>query len=69
MVLLDGMPVYDIDELLDYDAHLIRYVQIYSCDYSFGNSICSGVISFITRSGRLANYRLKDGERLVRYAF
>lgn len=69
LVLLDGMPIYDIDEILSYDAHLIRYVQIYSRDYSFGNSICSGVISFITRSGRLTNYRLKDSEHLMRYAF
>ncbi len=69
LVLLDGMPVYDIDEILTYDAHLVRYVQIYNCRYSFGNSCCQGVISFITRKGRLSNYVLDAGSRMVSYAF
>lgn len=69
LVLLDGMPVYDIDEILHYDAHLIRYVQIYSGIFNFGNSCCKGVISFITRGGRLSNYKLKAGEQLMAYAF
>lgn len=69
LVLLDGMPVYDIDEILHYDAHLIRYVQIYSGIFNFGNSCCQGVISFITRKGRLSNYQLKSGESLMSYDF
>ncbi|MBQ0058321.1 MAG: hypothetical protein KBT20_11795 [Bacteroidales bacterium] len=69
LVLLDGMPVYDINEILNYDAHLIRYVQVYSGIFNFGNSFCCGVISFITRNGRLSNYKLKGGERLMSYAF
>ncbi len=69
LVLLDGMPVYDIDEILTYDAHLVRYVQIYNRRYTFGNSCCQGVISFITRKGRLSNYVLDAGSRMVSYAF
>lgn len=69
LILLDGMPIYDADDLLNYDAHLIKYVQIYSGTFHFGSSSCCGVISFITRKGRLANYKLKDGEQLMSYAF
>lgn len=69
LVLLDGMPVYDIDEILQYDAHMIRFVQIYSGLFSFGSSCCQGVISFITRGGRLSNYKLGSGEHLMSYAF
>lgn len=69
LVLLDGMPVYDIDEILDYDAHLVKYVQIYSGRFNFGNSCCQGVISFITRGGRLSNYKLDSGSHLMSYAF
>lgn len=69
LVLLDGMPVHDVDEILHYDAHLIRYVQIYSGIFNFGNSCCQGVISLITRRGRLSNYKLKEGELLVAYSF
>lgn len=69
LILLDGIPVYDVDEILKYDAHLIKYVQIYSGIFNFGSSCCQGVISFITRNGRLSNYQLKDGSHLVSYTF
>lgn len=69
LVLLDGMPVHDIDEILEYDAHLVKYVQIYTDRFSFGQSCCHGVISFITRGGRLSNYKLDVGSQLVSYAF
>lgn len=69
LVLLDGMPVYDIDEILNYDAHLVKHVQIYTDKYTFGNSCCQGVISFITVKGRLSNYKLDSGSRLVSYSF
>jgi len=69
LVLLDGMPVNDIDEILKYDARLIKYIQIYSGMFNFGSSLCSGVISFITRGGRLSNYKLKADEQLMTYAF
>lgn len=69
LVLLDGMPVYDIDEILSYDANLVKYVQIYNKRYTFGNSCCQGVISFITHKGRLSNYKLDAGSHLLSYAF
>lgn len=69
LVLLDGMPIYDVDEILKYDAHLIRYVQVYSGVFNLGSSMCGGVISFITRKGRLSNYKPKNGEQLMSYAF
>lgn len=69
LVLLDGMPVYDIDEILEYDAHLVKYVQIYTGRFTFGQTCCQGVISFVTRGGRLSNYKLDAGSHLVSYAF
>lgn len=69
LVLLDGMPVYDIDEILEYDAHLVKYVQVYSDRFTFGQTCCQGVISFITRGGRLSNYKLDVGSQLMSYAF
>lgn len=69
LVLLDGMPVHDIDEILTYDAHLVRYVHVYSDRFFFGETICQGVISFITRKGLLSNYKLKEGENLMSYSF
>ena len=69
LVLLDGMPVYDIDEVLNYDARLLKYVQIYTDRYTFGNTICQGIISFISQRGRLSNYKIDAGSHLVSYQF
>ncbi len=69
LVLLDGMPVYDIDEVLEYDARLLKYVQIFTDRYTFGNTICQGVINFISQRGRLSNYKIDAGSHLVSYQF
>lgn len=69
IVLIDGIQIDDIDEILNYDAHHIKYIQIYPDRFFFGKTCCSGVISFITRKGRLSNYKLKEGENLVLYSF
>lgn len=69
LVLLDGVPVHDIDTFLDYDARLLKYVQIYSDRYTFGDTFCQGVISFISQKGRLSNYALDNTKRLVTYDF
>ena len=69
LVLLDGVPVYDIDTFLDYDARLLKYVQIYAERYTFGETVCQGIISFISQKGRLSNYQLDEGQHLVSYDF
>lgn len=69
IVLLDGMPVYDIDALMDYDARRLKYVQIYSGRYLFGKSPCQGVISFISRKGSLQDFLLDEGTQMFTYDF
>jgi len=69
LVLLDGVPVYDIDDILDYDARLLKYIQVYKGTFTFGSSICRGVISCITKKGLLSNYKLDKGSALVTYDF
>ena len=69
LVLLDGMPVHNIDDILEYDARLIKYVQVYTDRYTFGSSTCHGIISFISQRGRLSNYKIDAGSKLVSYQF
>jgi len=64
MVLIDGMPVIDIERLLNYDARRIHYINVYSGQYTFGRGVYNGILSFISRSGRLTNY---PPERNVQY--
>ena len=64
LVLIDGMPVIDVERLLSYDARRIHHINIYGGQFTFGNGIYNGILSFITRSGRLTNYPI---ERNVQY--
>lgn len=69
LVLLDGMPVYDVDVVLRYDARRLKYVQIYNGKFTFGEYVCQGVISFISKKGMLTNYQLDRGSRMFSYDF
>ena len=69
MVLIDGMPVIDIERLLNYDARRIHYINIYSGQYTFGNGVYNGIVSFISRSGRLTNYPTEPNVQYLVYEF
>ena len=69
MVLIDGMPVINIERLLNYDARRIHYINIYGGQYTFGNGVYNGILSFITRSGRLTNYPTESNVQYLVYEF
>ena len=69
MVLIDGMPVIDIERLLNYDARRIQYINIYGGQYTFGNGVYNGILSFITRSGQLTNYPTEPNVQYLVYDF
>ena len=69
LVLLDGMPVYDIERLLNYDARRLHHINIYESQYTFGRGVYNGVLSFVTRSGRLTNYPTEPNVQYLVYDF
>ncbi len=69
LVLIDGMPVIDTERLLNYDARRIHHINIYSGQYTFGNSVYNGILSFVTRSGRLTNYPTEPNMQYLVYEF
>ena len=69
MVLIDGMPVIDIERLLNYDARRVHYINIYSGQYTFGKGIYNGILSFVTRSGKLTNYPTEPNVQYLVYQF
>ena len=69
MVFIDGMPVINIERLLNYDARRIHYINIYGGQYTFGNGVYNGILSFITRSGRLTNYPTEPNVQYLVYEF
>ena len=69
LVLIDGMPVFDVERLLSYDARRIHHINIYTEQYNFGNTIYNGILSFISRSGRLTNYPTEPNVQYLVYVF
>ena len=69
MVLIDGMPVIDIERLLNYDARRIHYINVYGGQYTFGNGAYNGILSFVTRSGKLTNYPIEPNMQYLVYEF
>ena len=69
LVLIDGMPVLDAERLLNYDARRIHYINIYGDQYTFGNGVYNGILSFVTRSGRLTNYTIERNMQYLVYEF
>ena len=69
LVLIDGMPVFDIERLLNYDARRIHYINIYADKFTFGNGVYNGILSFITRSGKLTNYPTEPNVQYLVYDF
>ena len=69
VVFIDGMPVNDIERLLNYDARRIHYINIYPGQYTFGNGIYNGILSLISRTGRLTNYPVEPNVQYLVYEF
>lgn len=69
LVLIDGMPVLDVERLLNYDARRVHYINIYASQYTFGRGIYNGILSFVTRSGRLTNYPVEPNMQYLEYTF
>ena len=69
LVLIDGMPVFDVERLLNYDARRVHYINIYGGQYTFGNGIYNGILSFVTRSGQLTNYPTEPNMQYLVYDF
>jgi hypothetical protein len=69
LVLIDGMPISNIERLLNYDARRIHHINIYGGQYTFGNGIYNGILSFVTRSGLLTNYPTEPNTQYLLYDF
>lgn len=69
LTLIDGMPVYDVERLLNYDARRVHYINIYAGQYTFGDNLYNGILSFVTRSGQLTNYPTEPNMQYLVYQF
>jgi hypothetical protein len=67
LVLLDGVPIYDHEAILNYNPMNIKQLNIYDERFLFGGRDFEGIASFVTHRGGLPFFRLGNESRLSDY--
>lgn len=67
MVLLDGMPVFDLDKIFAMDPLKIKKLDVVSTDYLYGPVIFNGIMSFATYKGDMGGFEIDPHAVIVDY--
>lgn len=67
LVLLDGVPVLNMDKFIEYDPLKIRKLEVVSRTYFLGNLAFNGIANFITYNGKMEGYELDPRATLIDY--
>lgn len=67
LVLLDGVPIHDHEDILKYNPRLVKKIEIYNGRYGFGGEVFECMISLTTQRGDLPSIQLSDDSRLTVY--
>lgn len=67
LVLLDGVPLYDHEYILQYNPHLIKRINIYDGRYKFGGNPFECMVSVITKQENLPSIQLPEYSQLFVY--
>jgi len=62
LVLVDGVPIYDIDKILTIDPKELEKIEILHKRYFISGKIIDGIVHFITRKGNLSAF---ESDRLL----
>lgn len=67
LVLLDGVPVYEHEMLLNYNPYLVKKINIYSGRFTFNGEVFGSIVSFVTHSSNLPSFQLSEESQLFEY--
>lgn len=65
LVLIDGIPVNDIQSLLDFDPMLLSDILVYPYTYNIGGSPFFGVADFVTQKGDISSFHFDPNVQIV----
>ena len=69
LVLLDGVPVFDSEQLINYNPYLLKKIEVFDGRHAFGDRVYESVLLFTTHAKNLPNYQLGPGALLFKYDF
>ncbi|WP_143961836.1 hypothetical protein [Litoribacter populi] len=67
LILIDGVPVFNVDELLKWPARFIQRLEIIDRPYLLNGDVYAGVIQVITIEGNMANFPLPESSLVMSY--
>lgn len=65
LMMLDGVPVFDQEKILQYDPLLVESVNIYPHTYFIGNRLFEGVVNFVTYKRNLPSFNFGANVRVI----
>ena len=60
LIIIDGVPFYDIEKLLNVKASEVERVDIIKNRYFYSGYIFEGIVSFVTKKGNLSSLEFDD---------
>lgn len=67
LVLLDGVPVFDMNKIMAYDPLKVQKLEVVASKYIWGPIISDGIVSFTTYKGDLPGYSLNPNDLILDY--
>jgi hypothetical protein len=67
LILLDGLPVLNTNNIIEFDPLKIKRLDIIAGKHYYGNITSDGIVSYATYNGDLANWPLNAGDVIVQF--
>ncbi|MGZ5135614.1 MAG: hypothetical protein ACXWCG_10705, partial [Flavitalea sp.] len=67
LLLLDGVPVFDIDKIVSFDPLKIKKIEVVTQRYYYGPMVYYGIVSYQTYEGDLVGFPLDPAALVVEY--
>jgi hypothetical protein len=67
LILLDGMPVFDVDRIMEFDPLKVKKLDVFTGRYYLGPLHFPGVVSYSTYTGDLGGFPLDPKSVLLNY--
>lgn len=67
LIMLDGLPVFDLNKLMILDPLSIKKLEVVPRKYYYGSMVCYGIVSFSTYDGKMAGYQLPANALVIEY--
>ena len=65
LMLLDGVPVFDQQKIMDYDPLLVESIHIYPQTYYIGSRSFEGIANFVTYKHNLPGFQFGNNVRVI----